>query len=249
MGSGALRDLGIRDGADFICFHARDGTYLRTIFAGRDWGYHDYRDSSIDNCVPAAEELTRRGNFAIRMGAVVDKELETSNPMIIDYSTRSRSDFLDIYLSAKCRFFICANDGLTFLPMIFRRPTIVTNMVPLEYLPAWAANNLIIVKKLWLRRERRFMTFREILDSGAARFLFSEQYDQLGIDPLENTPEEITDVALEMDERLNGTWHTTEEDQELQRRFWALIEGSEVHGTILSHIGAEFLRQNRELLD
>ena len=56
-------------------------------------------------------------------------------------------------------------------------------------------------------------------------------------------------TALEMDARLNGTWHTTKEDKELQRRFWTLIDGSELHGTILSHIGAKFLRQNRDLLD
>jgi hypothetical protein len=57
------------------------------------------------------------------------------------------------------------------------------------------------------------------------------------------------DVAVEMDERLKGTWQTNEEDEELQRLFWAIFPKSELHGEILSRIGAGFLRQNRELLE
>ena len=52
-----------------------------------------------------------------------------------------------------------------------------------------------------------------------------------------------------MDERLKGTWQTTEEDEELQQRFWSLFKPSELNQVFLSRIGAEFLRQNRELLD
>ena len=40
---------------------------------------------------------------------------------------------------------------------------------------------------------------------------------------IENTPEEIRDVTIEMDERLNGTWKVSKEDEELQDRFWSLF--------------------------
>lgn len=56
-------------------------------------------------------------------------------------------------------------------------------------------------------------------------------------------------ISVEMDERLKGTWQTTEEDEELQRRFWSLFKPSELNRVFRSRIGAEFLRQNRELLD
>ena len=92
------------------------------------------------------------------------------------------------------------------------------------------------------------MTFREILDSGKRSFLKSEEYKQLGIKIVENTPEEIAAVAVEMDERLRGTWQTAEEDEELQRRFWSLFKPSELNRNFLPRIGAEFLRQNQELL-
>ena len=93
------------------------------------------------------------------------------------------------------------------------------------------------------------MTFREILESGAGRFLHREQYEGLGVEPVENTPEEITALAVEMDKRLNGTWQTTQEDQELQQRFWSLFNPSHLCYGSASRIGAEFLRQNQELLN
>ncbi len=81
------------------------------------------------------------------------------------------------------------------------------------------------------------------------RFINAGEYEQAGIEVVDNTQEEIAAVAVEMDERLNGTWLTTEEDEELQSRFWSLFKHSELHGVLLSRIGAEFLRQNRDLLE
>ena len=93
------------------------------------------------------------------------------------------------------------------------------------------------------------MTFREILDSGTGRFLRGHQYEEHGIEVVENTPEEITSVAVEMDERLKGTWKTSEEDEWLQQRFWSLFKPSDLNGVFHLRIGADFLRQNRNLLE
>lgn len=248
-GQEELRELGIPDSTPFVCFHARDSAYLDAVLPNRDWRYHDHRDSNIKNFIPAAEELAHRGYFVVRTGAVVKEPLQTTNPMVIDYATKGRTEFLDIFLGAKCHFPLGDGCGLFAIPMVFRRPVAITNMVPLEYAPTWLSNGLFIPKKLWLREERRFLTFGEVFNSGAGRFVRSEQYEQRGVEVVENTPEEIIALTVEMDERLKGTWQTTEEDEELQRRFWSLFKPSELHGVFVSHIGAEFLRQNRELLD
>jgi len=88
-----------------------------------------------------------------------------------------------------------------------------------------------------------------MLDFTSGKFPTTEDYEKLGTEAVENTPEEITDLAREMDERLKGRWQTTEEDEELQRRFRSLFKGSGSHGTILSRIGAQFLRQNARSLE
>ena len=249
LGRTALQELGIPEGSPFVCFYARDSAYLDTVYQA-DWSYQDFRDASIHNYVPAAGELACRGYFAIRMGAVVKEALNTANPRIIDYATKARTDFLDIFLCARCRFFLGSSAGLSAVPRIFRRPIVLVNYVPLRprSLVIGVPGSLFIPKKLWLSDERRFLTFREIRESGVSEFVISEQYEQLGIEVTENTPEEITAVVMEMDERLKGTWQTTEEDEELQRQFWSLVKPSKLNGALLPRIGTEFLRQNHELL-
>lgn len=248
LGEKAKRNLGINNSAPFICFHARDSAYLDKQFGYAKWEYQNYRDSHIENYIPAASEMTRRGYFTIRMGHIVKEALNTNNPMIIDYASKHRTDFLDIYLAAKCRFFIISCVGLANIPMIFRRPIAWVNFIPLEHLVTWGKANLIILKKIWMRNEKRFMTFREILDSGAGRYLTNAEYEKASLEVIENTPEEIMDLAIEMDERLKGTWKETEEDKELQKHFWLIFKPNDLRGESVTHIGAIFLRQNKELL-
>lgn len=245
-----LSRLGLPDDADFVCFHTRDSEYLNNAYCHADWSSHDFRDSSIQDYIPAVQELSRRGFYAVRMGAVVKEKLDYSDPRVIDYALNGRSDFLDIYLSAKCRFFICSTAGIYALPTVFRRPVAFVNLVPLEYAPTWGPDDLFIPKLLWLRSEGRLMTFKEIIASGAGRFLETCDYTNHDVEVVNNTPDEILDLAMEMDERLKGTWETTKDDEELQKRFWSYIRRGNLHPpVIVSRIGTMFLRKHMDLLD
>ena len=253
-GWAAVHDLGLTEATPFVCIFTRDSEYLESVDIRPDrgdWRYQDYRDSSIYHCLPAAEEMTRRGLRVVRMGAKVRDHLDISNPMIIDYASQARTEFLDVFLSAKCRFFLGSTAGLSTVPKLFRRPLAYINFVPLDawHLLTLAPESLFIPKKLWLHREERLMTVRESLEYGVGGFLSTDQYHRLGVELLENTPDEIEAVATEMDDRLRGIWNVSEEDEELQRRFGALFEKGKSEYAYPSRIGTLFLRQNRELLD
>lgn len=250
-GREALSTFGVREDDSFVCFHARNSVYLNTAYPSYNWDYHNYRDSNIKNYIYCAEELARRGYYAIRMGAAEKQALPVSNPRIIDYAAKHRSDFMDIYLSAKCKFFISANSGISMVSTIFRRPVVFVNFIPLEYAFAWSPIHLFIPKKLWSRKEKRFLAFREILGLGIGKLplrIVGQKYQEYGIDIVENTPEEIAAVALEMDRRLNGEWRETEETEELQSFFWRLFnsDGAPITNTV--RIGTDFLLNNRDLL-
>ena len=251
LGHNGLRAMGVPEGAPFICFHSRDAEYLKAAFPNVHSRGHDYRDSNIRHHVSAAEEMTRRGYYAFRMGAVVKEVLQTTNPMVIDYATNYRSDFMDIYLCAKCYFYIGDDCGLNRVATIFRRPMATVNQIPIDLIHTQGKNDLFILKKLWSPAENRFLKLREIIKMGAGSYTRTVQYEQAVIEPVENTPEEICGLAVEMDERLKGTWQAAEEDEELQRRFWSIfkLSAKELHGIIESRIGADFLRRNRELLE
>jgi putative glycosyltransferase (TIGR04372 family) len=69
-----------------------------------------------------------------------------------------------------------------------------------------------------------------------------------GLELVHNTPDEISAVVREMEQRIDGTWLEAEEDEELQRRFGALYQPAHVCYGMPGCIGAEFLRQHSYLL-
>ncbi len=249
QGEAGLRALGISAGAPFVCLVVRDSAYLSDQSPQLDWSRHDYRDCDIQNYIMAAQKLAERGYYVVRMGAMVKEAMAVDHPMIIDYATNGmRNDFMDIYLGAKCAFCISTTLGFDCVPYIFRRPMVYVDCSPLGIIRTSSPNYISTVKKYWIRDEGRFMTFQEIFESGAGYFIHTSDYEAMGIDLLESAPEEIAAVVLEMEERMRGSWKSTEEDERLQRRFWELFPKTEYHGEIRSRMGADFLRWHKEWL-
>lgn len=248
LGQDLLKKIGILNDKPFVCFHARDSAYLNNLFPGDDFNYHNYRDIDINNYYTMAEKLTEKGYFVIRIGAKVHKPFVTDNPMVIDYATKFRSDFLDIYLCAKCNFFIGCGSGVDEISKLFKRPLIYVNFIPIGWVPVGGVAPLFIPKKLWLKSEKRFLTFREIFNSELALLNLTEEYEKLGIEGIENTPEEISALALEMDEIIRGIWTDTDEDEKLQERFRSICRTFDPQLEVKTKIGREFLRQNEQLL-
>jgi putative glycosyltransferase (TIGR04372 family) len=248
-GAVLLESLGIPRDREYICLHSRDSAFLDAVCPQRDWKYHDYRDSHIQNYVPAAEAMAKCGYYAIRMGAVVKDPVYSSNPKIIDYATNGqRTDFNDIYIGSHCRFFLCSDGGVSAIPEMFRIPTVYVNWTDILRISTWVLNGLFIFKKFYLKDRNRYMSFFEIMNFKFGGRDTNEIFSKLNLELIENTPEEILAVTIEMEERLNGTWKTTEEDEELQERFWLLFGSDKLKSPEL-RIGTEFLRQNRELLN
>ena len=253
-GEAGLREMGIPEGARFVCLIVRDSAYMDIHQPGVDWRYHNYRNSDIQNYVLAAEELAGRGYFVIRMGAKVCEAMKTAHPRVIDYATNGmRSDFMDIYLGAKCEFCISVGVGFDAVPQIFRRPIVYVNMVPLGLLATFSRQFIGITKHHYLKAEDRYLHLSEIFNYGVG--YTPPGYESKGIELIENTPEEIRDVVLEMAERLNGTWQPQADDETLQRRFWKIFptdamagNGRPLHDEIRSRFGAHFLRNNRAWL-
>ncbi len=255
-GEAGMRAIGIAPNTPFVCLIVRDSAYLQGHLPGQSWDYHDYRDSDIGNYVMAAEELVRRGYYVVRMGAKVRERLPTAGSKIIDYATNGmRTDFMDIYLGAKCAFCISSSTGFDCVPAIFRRPIAYVDVVPVGYMHSYRARDINIVKHHIDVKSGRELRLKEIFGRGAGFSLYGSEYETGGIRLVQNTPEEIKDVVVEMTERLNGTWQPQDDDAALQKRFWdmfpmdAVSNGERLHGEIRSRFGSAFLRNNRWWLE
>ncbi len=264
-GAAGLLAIGIPRGRPFVCLNVRDNAYnARQALADPSTYENDqsFRDCDVQNFVLAAEELAERGYIVVRVGEIVRDAMNTSHPRVIDYASNGmRSDFMDIFLGAKCEFCLSTGSGFDGVPLIFRRPVAYVNFVPVGGLDTHSTNIIGITKHHHLETGDRELTLAEIFARGVGFFYAGAGYGANGIRLVENTPEEIRDVAVEMAERLRGTWQPQEEDESLQKRCWEIIPrdlpenipeyrpGRPWHGEIRSRFGAAFLRSNRAWLE
>ena len=257
-----LQNFGIQKNDKFVCLLVRDSGYLNRHqkYSNEDtsrWAYHSYRDGNIDRYVLAAEELAARGYYVFRMGVNVLKKFNLSNPKIIDYANlKIRSDFMDIYLGAKCTFCISTQAGFDEVPAIFRKPVAYVGVVPLVLLYSHNKDSLIIPRKHISKKTKKELSISEIFSNNVAFGQFQEEFDKQNVILDENSPEEIRDLSIEMDERLNGSWLETDEDLELQIKFWRIFEENITkqnlktffHGKINSKFCSKYLKQNKNLI-
>jgi len=243
-GRARLAELGVPSDAEFICFHCREGGYSPS-----DEHLHSFRNASVENYLSAASELALRGFWCIRMG---DPTMRRIAPMerVIDYAHLDiRSDWMDVFLCASCRFFLGSTSGLAHVALVFGRPSAMANQVPLSMTLQFGMSDLAIPKLLWSEIEERELTFPEIFRSDAANFRYTALYKERRVRLVENTAEDIRDLALEMLERAEGRAIYSTEDEELQRRFKALMRPGHYSFGGINRIGRDFLRKYAYLLE
>lgn len=259
-GAQLLEALGIPAGSAWVCIHNRDSKYLASSvpslkFApGGSWAYHSYRDFAVKTLILAADELASREYYVLRMGAVVEEPIVSTNPRIIDYANTSlRGDFADIYLLANCAAFLGSDAGIFMVPLTYGKPTVMVNfsLAKINEMTCLTIGPFI-PKHLWHRETQRFLGLTEMFGRGLLTASDSRIYEEAGVEAISNTPEEIRDLAVEMDERIKGSWEPAAEDERLQTRFWEIFWKycpPDLIGGVQARIGSAFLRQNRYLLD
>lgn len=248
LGEANLRAMGIPFGESFVCLNVRDSAYHLD-------DNDSYRDSNIQNYVLATEELANRGYYVVRMGSKVRDVFGSRHPRVIDYAANGmRNDFMDVYLGAKCLFCISTATGWDAIPYIFRRPICYVNAMPIGYFMSFVAHTIWLSKRFWLKNQQTELSLSEIFFLDLGFCLCSSDYEAKGVNFIENTPEEIRDLVIEMAERLNGTWLADVADEKLQQRFWEIFPSDArdnngcLHGEIRARYGALFLRQHPEWL-
>ena len=215
----------------------------------------DIKSRNIELCMPiwdnyfsVCNELILRGERIVRMGKLIDGPLPLSaNSQIIDYAKNHRSEFGDIWLLGNCKFVIAGGTGLYWVSSAFNKPSVLTDCYNL-HLTSFGPQDLCIPQLAWSRSEKKLKTLEWIFAQGDG-WGHKRSLIEGDIEIVKNSAEEITEVVLEMDQRLNGTWIETDEDIELQNRFRKLrdvVPKNRVQESV--QIGADFLRRYQHLL-
>ena len=236
----------------FVCIALPENSYYLSKYSASD---SLESNLNIFSCMPTWESyyhcvnsLSDAGLAVIRMGQSVDNAIDPTSCKIIDYAANLRSEFGDIWLLGNSKFVIAGGGTGVYWPSsALNKPSVITDSYAASSSTV-CPSDLNIHQLAWSRSAKKLMPFSWLISQQGAwaqrRNLIAGDFEII-----KNTAEEITEVVLEMNQRLDGTWIETDEDVELQNRFkklrenvpkWQIQEGV--------RIGADFLRRYQHLL-
>jgi putative glycosyltransferase (TIGR04372 family) len=236
-GKDKLEQLGVPKDAWFVCLHVRE--------AGFHHAWHQLhpgtRNADVYSYMEAISTIIERGGYVVRMGDATMKKIPAMNGLIDYAHCAFKSEKIDVFLCAKARFFIGTNSGLGLVPPIFGVPCALTNWSPIA-LPQWYGKDRFIPKMIYSKSRRRLLTFEEMFSSPAGWQQFIRYFEREQLDVVDNSPEEICELVIEMLDETDGDEVLSPDDRRLIDDYNALALR---HGSYVgARIGRDFLRKH-----
>lgn len=246
-GRRALSSVGVPLDAWFVGLHVREAG-----FHSHHRELHNVNNAKIVDYMPAVEEIIKRGGWIIRLG---DPTMTPLPPMpnVLDYCHSSiRSDWMDVFLSASCRFFLGSASGLCYVPQAYGVPCVLANWWSPAQRP-WHVQDVFIPKRLI--RNGKALSLEETLQEpfgycNSLSYLKEEQ----NVVVVDNQPEDVRDAVVEMLDRLDGIPNYDANDLTMRDRAESIYVSTAERlynskgGFGAAAITRDFLRRNPDFL-
>lgn len=246
--------------SEYVCMHTRDAEYLRKTLPNMDTAYHDYRDVPFDVLNDAIDFFDNAGIQTVRMGQIAEEK--EVHGKCLNFANRGYDEFLDLIFMRFCKFFVGTDSGIAIIPQFFGRPIIrLFIFYPMvgQHCYLGQKEDLGIFKRIYNVKEKRELSFSEIFDAGIEFWTKGrgrgEHWEQNNLELIPFSPEDVLDVAIEMNEKLDGTWQSYDEDIRLHDIFISKLKKSiekyniDVSGVVRVDVATSFLRRYRHLLE
>jgi len=127
-------------------------------------------------------------------------------------------------------------------------PVASANAAPFSTVLCLRPGDIGLPKLHWSKTYHRFLTFQEVLGSPMGDFRHTDLFEEAGVRLVENSPEDVRDLAMERLDRIMSKVVYSKEDESLQKRFASLMKpGHYTYGSA-ARIGRDFLRKYRQLM-
>jgi putative glycosyltransferase (TIGR04372 family) len=232
-----LRGAGMPQEAWFVALHVRQGRSDRNI--------HAVRNADPSTYHAAISEITDRGGWVIRMG---DPSMTALPPRerVIDYChTNLRTDWMDIFILACCRFMIGTMSGPAFVPSLYGVPAVLTNWWPPAQRP-FQRSNIFIPKMLRRIADGRCLTMSEMLREPFSYCHSLSHLAHQGVRIEDNDSAVIRDAVVQMLERLDGHQVCKTQLAEARVRADQIFEDHEAYG--MAELADEFIERHADLI-
>jgi putative glycosyltransferase (TIGR04372 family) len=236
-----LRSVGIPQKAWFVALHVREAKSN-----AHHASLHDSLNADVSDYMPAIKEIVRRGGWVIRIG---DPAMRPLPPMenVFDYChSPVRSDWMDIYLLAKCHFLLGTSSGPAYVPPIYGTPSVLTNWWPPAQKP-WHPQDIFIPKRIRIGK-KNLLTLAQSLEEpfgycNSLSYLKSEENAIIE----NNSPDDISSAVIEMFDQIKQSAPDSEEDIALRDRADQIYKSFDIYG--MSRLSRDFLRRNENFAD
>lgn len=260
-----LKKIGLKKNQKYVCIINRDEIYKKKyvskLIAKKNFKYHDYRNSDINDYKRSVNYLLKKNYFVIRMGKGAKDKLNIKHKNFLDYAkSKYRRDFLDIFLMSNSFFNIVSESGLLIASIVYNVPNCFVNLAVIKGCQTWYDKNLVIFKKIWSIKDKKYLSLKEInLLSDPKNYsspnirnyntvYFFEDKQKYKI--INNTSKEILDAVIETEKKtLQNNWSKGSISY-IEQLFWNNFPYEKsYHGPkIRSHIGLQFIKDNRYLI-
>ena len=229
IGNDFLKNCGVASPEKLVCLNVRDSAYLSETKAlnwnkSRDWSYHNYRNAEIREFRASAETLDHLGYSVFRMGSIVKDPLNLTSSNVIDYATNGmRTDFLDVFLGAKCKFCVSTGSGWDSVPQIFRRPTLYVNFLPYFSQEVLVRDVTVFPKLILDKTSGSLLGLRDLMFRDVLGVYNTHEYHEAGVVIRDLSSEELVEAVTEMAQRVEGTFVETPEQKEMQAKLKRIL--------------------------
>ena len=235
-----------------VCLLCRDGKYLSEKYNLDD--SKNIRNTDVNDLTESLKELEKKNYLIFRMGKNVEKKLSYTSENVIDYANSDfRSDFMDIYLTSKCDFFISTGGGLDGIAIIFNKSVLYINYIPVGEWPVGSDKFLFSYKKYFDENEKKYLSLSKIFENNLAyKYIKENELNKMGFSLRNMDSNELKDAVLEM-EKYHKNIKISDEQKIFKKKFALLIKkypsDKNYFGNIFPTISNNFLKKNPFFLD
>ena len=273
-----MKDIGISENDKIVVINLRDKKYLETVFPEKDFSYKT-QNVDIKSYKKSINSLILKGYKVVRIGLYNEKEITIDSKNYIDlFYSNKRTDLLETFLISKCIFQIGSySGGTTPCQFLFRKPTIITNQIPLIEAHTWSKTMHLTFKKIFDKKRNINLSTSEIFELLNTRFGYSllnsvndyrygknkennffNDYTKGDFEIIDCNEDEINEVVIEVSERIEKKFSKLNEHKTLNDKFIKIFKSNlerfpllkKFHGRkIYCNISLYNLKQNPELLE
>jgi putative glycosyltransferase (TIGR04372 family) len=239
---------------NFVCLHARNNLYVQK-YASDDKNFHSFRDFNFKDYQLVINFLKNKNNSIIKIGETFPEEnlkLDKKDFFTsIDFNSNEEIDYL---LNAYSRFNVIGNSGISGISYILRKKIIYVNFIPLNLsnLSYCTPGSLILPKKIFDNKKNRFLTFNENVLINYSIHSEIDPYSTHHLTVINNSPQEILDAVIEMEQRLIGNNENI--CAKLNDQFWKSITNNNdekinyLKNELKLSVSNKFLKNHQNLL-